>query len=44
MTEMALNDHERYAFMSELDRVRVPQLVRREAAPDAGEWSRQRRA
>ena len=36
MTEMAWDHHQRYAFMSELDRVRVPQLVRREASSHSG--------
>jgi hypothetical protein len=32
--ELALDDDERDALMCHLDRVRMPQLVRREAAPD----------
>jgi hypothetical protein len=38
--ELALNDHERHAFMRELDGVGVPELVRREAAPHAGRRGR----
>jgi hypothetical protein len=33
---LPLNDDERYAFLGELDGVCVAQLVRGEAAPDAG--------
>jgi hypothetical protein len=36
VTELALNDIERHALASELDRVRVTQLVRSEATPHAG--------
>ena len=36
MAELALDDVERHALASELDGVRVAQLVRREAAPDPG--------
>jgi len=36
VTELALNDVERYTFTSHLDRVRVAKLVGREAAPDPG--------
>ena len=35
VTELALDDVHRYALSGELYRVRVAQLVRREAAPDA---------
>jgi hypothetical protein len=33
MPELALDDDQRYAFASHLDRVSVPKLVWREAAP-----------
>ena len=36
MAELALNDDEWDAFVGHLDRVRVPELMRREAAPDTG--------
>ena len=36
VAELALDDVERDAFAGELDRVRVAQLVRDEAAADAG--------
>ena len=36
MAELALNDVQRHALTGELERVRVTQLVRREAPPDAG--------
>jgi hypothetical protein len=36
MAELALDDDERDAFVGHLDRVRVPELMRREAAPDSG--------
>jgi hypothetical protein len=36
VAELALDDVERDALASELERVRVAQLVRRKAAPDAG--------
>jgi hypothetical protein len=35
MAELALDDHQRHAFASHLDRVSVTQLVRREPAPYA---------
>jgi hypothetical protein len=35
--ELALDDVQRHALASELERVRVTLLVRREATPDAGE-------
>jgi hypothetical protein len=34
--ELALDDDQRHAFSSHLDGVRMPQLVRREAAPHTG--------
>jgi hypothetical protein len=34
--ELALDYVQRHALAGELERVGVPQLVRREAAPDAG--------
>jgi hypothetical protein len=37
MPELALDDHQRYAFVRHLDSVGVPELVRREATPDASE-------
>ena len=36
MAELALNDDERDAFVSELDGMRMAQLMRGKAAPDAG--------
>src|ERR1700674_1600470 len=36
MAELALDDVDRDAFARELDRVRVPKLVRREPPPDPG--------
>jgi len=36
VAELALDDDERYAFVGEFDGVRVSQLVRGEAAADAG--------
>ena len=36
MSELALDDDQRHAFIRELDVVGVAELVRREAAPDAG--------
>ena len=36
MAELALDDVDRHAFARELHGVRVPQLMGREAAPDAG--------
>jgi hypothetical protein len=36
MAELALDDVDCHAFSGELDCVGVSQLVRREAAPDAG--------
>jgi hypothetical protein len=35
VSELALDYDQRYAFVRPLDRVRVPELVRREATPDA---------
>ena len=35
MAELALDDDQRHAFASELDGMRVPELVRREAPTDA---------
>jgi hypothetical protein len=37
VSELALNDYERNAFVRHLDRVRVAQLMRREPAPVAGD-------
>ena len=36
MPELPLDDDQRHALAGHLDGVRVPQLVRREASPDAG--------
>jgi hypothetical protein len=36
VTELALDDVQRHALAREFQRMRVAQLVRREAAPDAG--------
>jgi hypothetical protein len=36
VAELALDDDQWHAFACELDGVRVPELVRREAATDAG--------
>jgi hypothetical protein len=36
MSELALDDDQRHAFMLELDGVGMAELVRREAAADAG--------
>jgi hypothetical protein len=36
VAKLALNDDQRHAFASELDGMRVPELVRREAPTDAG--------
>jgi hypothetical protein len=36
VAELALDDDQRHAFASELDGMRVPELVRREAPTDAG--------
>ena len=36
MAELALDDDERDTFVRHLDRVGVPELMRRESAPDAG--------
>jgi hypothetical protein len=36
MTELSLDDQQRDPLAGHLDRVRVPQLVRREPAPDSG--------
>jgi hypothetical protein len=36
MPELALDDVQRHALASQLERVRVAQLVRREATPDPG--------
>ena len=36
MAELALNDVERHALSGEFDRVRVTQLMRREATPHTG--------
>ena len=36
VAKLALDDDQRHAFASELDGVRVPELVRREAPTDAG--------
>ena len=36
MAELALDDVDRHPFARELNGVRVPQLMGREAAPDAG--------
>jgi len=36
VAELALDDVERHAFVSELDRMRVAKLVRREASADTG--------
>ena len=36
VTELALDDVQRHTFAGELDRVRVTQLMRDEAASDAG--------
>lgn len=36
MPELALDDDQRNAFVRHLDGMGVPELVRREAAPDAG--------
>jgi hypothetical protein len=40
VTPLALDDDERHAFMSHLDRVGVAELVWREAPPHAGRGSR----
>jgi hypothetical protein len=39
MPELALDHDERDALMRHLDRVRVPQLVRREPSPHTGQSS-----
>jgi hypothetical protein len=36
VTELALDDVQRHALAGELERMRVPELVRRKAAPDPG--------
>ena len=36
MTQLALNDVQRHALARELERVRMAELMRREAAPDTG--------
>jgi hypothetical protein len=38
MPELALDNEQRDPFARHLDRVGVPELVRREAAPDAGDF------
>ena len=43
MPELALDDVQRHALAGELERVRVAQLVRREAPPDAGAGAASRR-
>jgi hypothetical protein len=40
VAELALDDHERYAFVGEFDRVRMSQLVRGKAAAHAGDCRR----
>ena len=36
MPELPLDDRQRHAFACELDSMRMPQLMRREPAPNAG--------